>query len=151
MHERTGILRFEGLSLQRTRPILADIVIIKNDPHQTTNLASSGTHSESTIIANRPLPRIISRLDALMLVLKSCSEDSCRHPWQHLHPAGTVNSLADALDEGFDEFYADQPKVAFSECSLGYHTWAEGPQQFNAFGQGGDEKRGWGMFGLGWI
>ena len=85
-----------------------------------------------------------------MLVLKSCSEDSCRYPWRHLHPAGEVNSLADALDKGFDHFYANQPKVAFSECNLGYHTWAEGPQEFDAFGQGG-EKRWWGGLGDGWF
>ncbi|PLB43296.1 Arylsulphatase [Aspergillus steynii IBT 23096] len=130
---------------------------LKNDPHQTTNLASSNTNTSSNStapsIASRPLPQILARLDALMLVLKSCSEDSCRYPWRHLHPAGKVNSLADALDKGFDGFYANQPKVAFSECNLGYHTWAEGPQEFNVFGQGGgaSEKRWWGGFGGGWF
>lgn len=77
-----------------------------------------------------------------MMVLKSCNEDSCRHPWHQLHPGGQVNSLADALDSSYDKFYANQPKVSFSECSVGYHIWAEGPQKYNVFGggRGGGQK-----------
>ncbi|KAF9887356.1 hypothetical protein FE257_010351 [Aspergillus nanangensis] len=113
---------------------------LKNDPHQTTNLAA--TQSQTFTLANRPLSQILLRLDALMMVLKSCTEDSCRDPWRQLHPGGKVNSLADALDTSYDGFYSNQPKVSFSQCSLGYHIWAEGPQKFNVFGggQGGGQK-----------
>lgn len=71
-----------------------------------------------------------------MMVLKSCNEDSCRRPWYQLHPDGKVNSLSDALNESYDTFYSNQPKVSFSQCSLGYHIWAEGPQKYNVFGGG---------------
>ncbi|KAJ5422872.1 Alkaline phosphatase-like alpha/beta/alpha [Penicillium cf. griseofulvum] len=113
---------------------------LKSDPHQTVNL---GTHpaKHSYKIAKRELPQIIARLDALMLVLKSCEGDACRYPWKQLHPAGKVNSLVDALDSGFDTFYANQPKVSFSSCEGGYIISAEGPQKFNSYGA--SSKRGW--------
>jgi hypothetical protein len=120
----------------------------QDDPYQTVNLAADVSQHESYRIANRPLPQIFQRTNALMMVLKSCSGDSCRNPWAQLHPNGDVHSLADALDKSYDTFYANQPKVSFSECSLGYHLWAEGPQKFNVYkkgsrdvddGQNGDE------------
>ncbi|KAB8218769.1 alkaline-phosphatase-like protein [Aspergillus novoparasiticus] len=132
---------------------------LKDDPLQTTNLASNISAHQSYTIANRQLGQIIPRLDALMMVLKSCNGDSCREPWRQLHPKGYVNNLADALDSGFDEFYANQPKVSFSECSLGYHIYAEGPQEFNIYGSGSTGKRSeggyvsvkrWGFFD-GWL
>ncbi|KAE8393141.1 alkaline-phosphatase-like protein [Aspergillus alliaceus] len=132
---------------------------LKDDPLQTTNLASKINAHQSYTIANRHLGQIIPRLDALMMVLKSCNGDSCREPWRQLHPKGSVNNLADALDEGFDEFYSNQPKVKFSECSLGYHIYAEGPQEFNIYGSGPNAKRSdegltlgrrWGFFD-GWL
>lgn len=83
----------------------------------------------------------MNRLDALMLVLKSCNGDACRYPWRQLHPTGNVGSLADALATSFDEFYKNQPKVSFSSCENGYLISAEGPQKFNAYGA--DMRRGW--------
>ncbi|RMJ20522.1 hypothetical protein PHISP_08608, partial [Aspergillus sp. HF37] len=82
-------------------------------------------------LANRPLPQILARLDTLILVLKSCNEDSCRRPWQQLHPGGRVRNLIDALDTSYDDFYANQPKVSFSKCVLGHLPWEEGPMKFN--------------------
>ena len=76
------------------------------------------------------------RLNTLTLVLKSCNGDSCRHPWQQLHPGGKVKSLSAALDSRFDKFYAAQPKVAFADCALGYLWEKEGPHDFNIFGGG---------------
>ncbi|RJE26100.1 Arylsulfatase [Aspergillus sclerotialis] len=115
---------------------------MKNDPLQTTNLAKHPSKHNYNI-ANRPLEQIIYRLDALILVLKSCNEDSCRHPWKQLHPDGRVKNLIDALDSSYDEFYSKQPKVSFSKCDLGYHIKDEGPQKFNTYhgpGHGGKSR-----------
>lgn len=83
----------------------------------------------------------MSRLDALMMVLKSCEGDQCRYPWRQLHPKGQVNTLAEALVTGFDTFYTNQPKVSFSACELGYIVASEGVQKFNVYGGGTNEKR----------
>lgn len=104
------------------------------------NLAVHPTQHAAFKIAGRDLSHIINRLDALMLVLKSCGGDACRHPWRQLHPAGKVGNLADALATGFDRFYENQPKVSFSSCEKGYIISAEGPQKFDVYGV---EKRGW--------
>ncbi|KAL3476923.1 alkaline-phosphatase-like protein [Aspergillus californicus] len=114
---------------------------LKDDPLETVNLAANISQHESYSIADRPLQQIFQRLNGLMMVLKSCNEDSCRDPWAQLHPGGAVNSLADALNPSYDRFYANQPRVSFSECSLGYHIWAEGPQEFNVFRNGSDSSR----------
>lgn len=83
----------------------------------------------------------MSRLDALMMVLKSCQGDECRYPWRQLHPKGQVGSLAEALVSGFDTFYENQPKVTFSACELGYIVASEGAQKFDVYGGGVREKR----------
>lgn len=83
------------------------------------------------------------RLDALMMVLKSCEGDACRYPWHQLHPGGKVETLAEALNSKFDSFYEKQPKVSFSKCELGYHIKSEGAQKFDVYG-GGQKTRGWG-------
>ncbi|OAL18221.1 hypothetical protein AYO22_10799 [Fonsecaea multimorphosa] len=69
---------------------------------------------------------LISRLDALLLVLKTCKMDECRFPWSALHPAGGVHSLRDALDSRFDEFYRTRPKVQYERCERGYFPASEG-------------------------
>jgi len=90
------------------------------DPSDMKNL--QGT------LLNTPLRKVVPRLDALQLVLKSCRGNSCRDPWTALHPKGDVHSLPQALDPKFDDFYDSQPKVKFSRCDLGYKLEAEGPQ-----------------------
>ena len=73
---------------------------------------------------------MISRLDALLLVLKSCKGSSCVKPWHVLHPKGDVNSLKDALHSSFDHYYEEaQVKVQFSRCEQGQLLDAEGPQE----------------------
>ena len=73
--------------------------------------------------------RIASRLDALLLVLKSCKGSSCVRPWHVLHPNGDVANLKNALDAKFDEYYENaQVKVKFSRCEQGQLLDAEGPQ-----------------------
>lgn len=79
-------------------------------------------------LAHRPISAVISRLDALMMVLKQCKGDVCIKPWKTLHPDGDVEDLTDALAEKFDKFYQDQVLVEFDRCELGYLIDAEGPQ-----------------------
>lgn len=71
---------------------------------------------------------VVDRLDALMMVLKSCKAESCQKPWNALHPDGDISTLKDALHHTFDSFYRSQPKVSFTSCELGYLPEAEGPQ-----------------------
>ncbi|CAK7216858.1 hypothetical protein SEUCBS140593_003005 [Sporothrix eucalyptigena] len=121
---------------------------VERDPGQVRNLLSSSVlngltaSSDLLRIAGRPLAAVLDRLDALMMVLKSCKGDVCRHPWDSLHPKSrsskvpVVNTLVDALDEQFDAFYAGQPKVRFDKCELGYIPSSEGPQHVSPFGKG---------------
>lgn len=80
-----------------------------------------------------PLERVVDRLDALMMVLKSCKQQSCTHPWKSLHPSGDVNNLLHALSTNYDDFYREQVKVSFTRCEGGYIVESEGPQDFYAF------------------
>ncbi|KAI0514418.1 alkaline-phosphatase-like protein [Xylaria bambusicola] len=99
------------------------------DPGQLHNLlAADGSPLEGeALIAGRSVSSVVSRLDALLFVLKSCKGDTCREPWKQLHPAGNVETLADALRTGYDEFYAEQTGVNFEYCAAGYIIDAEGP------------------------
>lgn len=82
---------------------------------------------------NRDFDQVVARLDALMMVLKSCKGSTCIDPWAVLHPTGDVKSLKDALAYDFDVFYKQQPKVHFDSCELGYIKEAEGPQYPNIY------------------
>ena len=44
------------------------------------------------------VPQVQARLDALMMVMKSCKGDQCRLPWSTLHPGGKVSNLGDAMN-----------------------------------------------------
>lgn len=79
---------------------------------------------------------IVSRLDALLMVAKSCRGWSCMYPWKVLHPDGDVRSLKDALRAEYDAFYLEQIKVSFDYCEAGYIIDAEGPQQPNIYRDG---------------
>lgn len=72
---------------------------------------------------------MIARLDAALLVLKSCQGETCIKPWNVLHPDGSVQSLRDALNPQYDMFYTTQQKVSFDRCLPGYLVDAEGPQR----------------------
>ena len=75
-----------------------------------------------------PAEALFDRLDALLLVLKGCQGDSCRDPWSVIFPEGQVANLEDAMDPIYDEFFANQPKVSFTECIPGHLIEMEGPQ-----------------------
>ncbi|KAL4783906.1 Six-hairpin glycosidase-like protein [Aspergillus varians] len=89
---------------------------LNSDPYQLNN-----------IYATTPKP-FKDRLDALLLVLKSCAGSTCIKPWAELHPDWSVQSLLDALNPQYDDFYAGLPRVAYSVCQNGYLIAAEGPQ-----------------------
>lgn len=80
-------------------------------------------------LLGRDLGQVVQRLDALMMVLKTCSGNECVNPWLQLHPQGDVQTLQQAMSSKFDEFYRSQPKVSFSACKLGYLPAYEGPQK----------------------
>ncbi|KIW02316.1 uncharacterized protein PV09_06462 [Verruconis gallopava] len=105
---------------------------MKADPAQMNNLLGSASSSGHTLLG-RAVVDVVDRLDALLMVLKSCKGESCVAPWKHIHPQGDVHSLTDALHRQFDSFYTQQPKVAFSKCELGYIKSSEGPQDVNVF------------------
>lgn len=97
--------------------------IPQTDPYQLHNL-----YNYKGNVYNVDTTKLISRLDSLLLVLKSCRGDSCRYPWIALHPNGNVQNLRDALNPRYDAFYKGQPRVGFESCELGYIASAEGPQ-----------------------
>jgi len=79
-------------------------------------------------ILGYPLEHVASRLDSLLLVLKSCEGRNCIKPWDVLHPDGSVQNLHDALDSQYNTVYQTTPNVAFERCENGYILDAEGPQ-----------------------
>lgn len=87
----------------------------------------------SKTILGYPLQHVISRLDALLLVLKSCQGQVCVEPWKTLHSDGSVNSLRDALQPENDVRYRSIPAVAFDRCENGYIIDAEGPQGLESY------------------
>ncbi|OQE44203.1 hypothetical protein PENCOP_c002G03337 [Penicillium coprophilum] len=96
------------------------------DPYQVDNLWKRD--AQKVEILGHPMSEVVPRLDALLMVLKSCRGSECIKPWSTLHPDGSVASLIDALDQKYDLFYESQPKVSFGRCAYGYEIDAEGPQ-----------------------
>ncbi|KAL3457657.1 Arylsulphatase [Aspergillus heterothallicus] len=105
-----------------------------NDPYQMTNLYGTS----GTTLLGRRMDQVTSRLDALLLVLKSCKGTECTLPWKTLHPDGKVTTLSEALNPKYDAFYAAQPEISFDVCALGYLPNLEGPQEGYAYRRAGD-------------
>lgn len=116
--------------------------------HNLYPSSSSSSSSSSPLLLGTKTDVVVNRLDALMMVLKSCKGGTCVEPWKVLHPQGDVASLSDALRVRFDAFYEEQVKVAFDRCELGYLVDAEGPQAvdvtraFSSPYDGGDYREG---------
>ncbi|KAF1983613.1 putative arylsulfatase [Aulographum hederae CBS 113979] len=108
------------------------------NPNTTTPLLPS---PGPIITLGRPAAQLAARLDALLMVLKSCKGPSCIHPWHDIFPGGEVSSLADAADPKYDGFFAQQPKVGFGRCEGGYVVASEGPQEPRRFGVGMGGRR----------
>jgi len=114
---------------------------LHNDPGQMHNLFSDAKLARDFELAGRSFQDVVYRLDALLVVLKTCKGDSCIHPWSELHPSSASSSasptsLLQALDPAYDSFYQTHPKVGFSSCELGYIPEAEGNVDHINFGVG---------------
>jgi len=76
--------------------------------------------------------KLAQRLDSLLMVLKSCSGNSCIHPWKVLFPGEEVTTLKQALDGKYDAFFEmssrDAP-VSFDRCIWGHINEFEGVQE----------------------
>ncbi|OTB18106.1 hypothetical protein K445DRAFT_308751 [Daldinia sp. EC12] len=102
------------------------------DPGQLHNLfpSSESTTSSTAAVAGYPVEKVVARLDALLLVLKTCAGTTCQRPWVELHPEGSVRTLADALEPRYDNFYEAQARTAqvkYAYCANGFLPDAEGP------------------------
>lgn len=105
------------------------------DPDQMVNYLgkdSDAPQAEHTL-AGRSFEHVVSRLDSLLMVLKSCKAAGCHAPWSVLHPDGDIKTLKQALQGSYDAFYEKQPRVGFSSCELGYLVAAEGPQEVDVW------------------
>lgn len=80
------------------------------------------------------MQKLENRLDALTLVLKTCTGKTCHNPWTALDPSGQTTSLLDALDAKYDSFYKNQNRVKFDHCSKGYFINNELPIDYLTFG-----------------
>jgi N-acetylglucosamine-6-sulfatase len=112
---------------------------VARDPAQMHNLFSDAKLAENFSLAGRSFQQVIYRLDALLVVLKTCKGTSCIAPWSSHHPssAETVESLLQALNPKYDTYYTNYPKVGFSSCELGYIPEAEGNVDKINFGGAG--------------
>ncbi|KAL2679158.1 hypothetical protein Neosp_009920 [[Neocosmospora] mangrovei] len=100
---------------------------MNEDPGQLNNLLHPD--SPSGTLLGLPIGKVVSRLDTLLYVTKSCKGAVCARPWHALHPRGNVETLQHALSQRFDGFYeSQQERVSFSRCEAGYLVDAEGPQ-----------------------
>ncbi|KAI0491164.1 arylsulfatase [Xylaria cf. heliscus] len=78
------------------------------DPYELVNLAQNANST-----------RLISRLNALLMVTKSCEQNSCRDPWSLLKPdvgEPKLVSLTQAMDQTYDAFFSNFEKVSFNTC-----------------------------------
>lgn len=82
-----------------------------HDPYELHNLAES---------ADANYQRVKTRLNALLMVMKSCETDTCRDPWSVIQPPAAaparISNLGEALDPAYDDFFAAIPRVTIAEC-----------------------------------
>ncbi|THV88116.1 Arylsulphatase, partial [Aureobasidium pullulans] len=98
---------------------------MSKDPGQMKNLLLDDSRVD--VVAGHSIERVVERLDALLMVQKSCTGEVCREPWRSLHPDGKVMTLEDAMASRYDKFYEKQVKVEWDFCHNGYVPEAEGP------------------------
>ncbi len=107
---------------------------MQTDPGQMTNRLASPPQGSAVKYYGRSENSLYDRLDALLMVTKSCAGDSCREPWDVLFPSGQIGNLTDAMRPEYDTFFANQPKVTFSSCIQNHIVSEEGPQDVTPFG-----------------
>jgi N-acetylglucosamine-6-sulfatase len=99
---------------------------VARDPAQMHDLFADKKLAGDYSLAGRGFRDVIYRLDALLVVLKTCKTATCVHPWSSHHPSAEVETLLQALHPQYDNYYKTYPKVGFSSCELGYIPEAEG-------------------------
>ncbi|KAF9262348.1 alkaline phosphatase-like protein [Marasmius fiardii PR-910] len=90
----------------------------KTDPYQLRNLAQNDDNS-SFSFSSPSITRIASRLDGLLIVLKTCTGEVCRDPWRAFN-VPDVSSLSGALDARFDAYFDSLPRFGYKDCRFGY-------------------------------
>ncbi|KAF9767010.1 hypothetical protein IL306_000486 [Fusarium sp. DS 682] len=90
------------------------------DPYELNNLAIDPTPENQ---------RIMQRLNGLLLITKSCSQESCRDPWKILqkNSGGDFKTLQEALDSKYDAFFSSLPSVGYQKCMNYQAVENEGP------------------------
>uniref|UniRef100_A0A0W0G3C0 Putative alkaline phosphatase-like protein n=1 Tax=Moniliophthora roreri TaxID=221103 RepID=A0A0W0G3C0_MONRR len=91
----------------------------QTDTYQLTNLASNNDPT-SFQFASPDYSRLASRLDALLVVLKTCVGDMCRNPWGVIFSAGEANGLIESLVAQYDTYFDSLPKFGYRLCQFGY-------------------------------
>ncbi|PVI02577.1 arylsulfatase [Periconia macrospinosa] len=77
------------------------------DPFELRNLAG-----------NPDYDAVWNRLNALLLVTKSCAGGTCRDPWAVFAANSTrnISTMAEAMDPRYDAYFASFPRVHFGTC-----------------------------------
>lgn len=107
---------------------------LNTDPYQVRNiLAPLNAEGRFTPFNRSSLStdnrRLVERLDGLLLVLKTCKGNSCRQPYHELFPSeGKLHALSQVLDAKYDDYFANLPRVQWSECILGFQSRMEKPE-----------------------
>ena len=94
------------------------------------SVSSNHTNMDPTIAFGNvtyPMANLQDRLDALILVLKTCKGKICSDPWAELLPESGVSTLSQAMVEAFDGYFAQLPKVEYASCEDGYILESGGP------------------------
>ncbi|KAK7034484.1 hypothetical protein VNI00_012331 [Paramarasmius palmivorus] len=84
------------------------------DPYQLTNLVPGNTQDDIT--------RLLDRLNALLIVLKTCVGVVCTDPWGEIFGSSSesVSTLEQALDEKYDAYFAGLQRFGYQGCRIGY-------------------------------
>ena len=106
---------------------------LRSDPYALNNLFFNEDLASTHLSVGSPdkklytLGAVVARLDALLMVLKTCKEKECIRPWEAIHRDRTVQSLADAMHEAHNDLYIhSMPRVIFERCEEAYIPEAEG-------------------------
>ena len=81
---------------------------MSKDSQQMHNLLLPDLKSNASQYYDRPQSELINRLDALLMVTKSCKQDTCRNPWNVMFPKGQVSNILDAMNPSYDTFFTNQ-------------------------------------------
>lgn len=93
----------------------------KADPYELHNLVNTTDLDQM---------RLMDRLNAILLVTKSCAENTCRDPFSVIQPPNAsdyIDTLQKIMNPKFDNHFASFPKVAFKECLLYQYAPNEHP------------------------